>query len=203
LVSERHPDPAFGDALRAITIAARGPKPAAALRELGVPVTVNAPEPNTWRELLTALEGRPEKRIFVQEYGRPNEEFVAALRERGADVMPVHIYNWELPEDREPLRDAVRRIAGNQADVVLFTTSAQVFHLFLAAREMGQEAPLLDGLRRVMVASIGPTTSETLREHKIEPDLEASHPRMGYLVREAAQTAILHLDRKRAHEAGR
>ena len=64
--------PRFGEALRGVTLAARGPKPAAALREMGLMPAVIAPEPNTWRELLQVLEGRPEKRIAVQEYGRSN-----------------------------------------------------------------------------------------------------------------------------------
>src|SRR5690349_11327366 len=109
IISATHPDPALGDALRAITIAARGPKPVAVLRELGVPVDIPVPEPNTWRELLKELEGRTERSIFVQEYGRPNPDLVEALRARGAEVTPVHVYDWELPDDREPLREAVRR----------------------------------------------------------------------------------------------
>ena len=51
--------PLFTDALRKLAIAARGPKPVAALREMGLTPAVVAPEPNTWRELLKALEGRP------------------------------------------------------------------------------------------------------------------------------------------------
>src|SRR5580658_7965454 len=51
--------PRFVEALRALTVAARGPKPVAALREMGLVPAVVAPEPNTWRELLQAMEGRP------------------------------------------------------------------------------------------------------------------------------------------------
>src|SRR5256885_14675395 len=52
----------FTDGLRRVAIAARGPKPVAALREMGIVPAVVAPEPNTWRELLAATEGRPERR---------------------------------------------------------------------------------------------------------------------------------------------
>jgi uroporphyrinogen-III synthase len=59
-----------------------------------------------------------------------------------------------------------------------------------------------DGVRRgltsCVVASIGPTTSEEMREHGIAPDLEPSHPKMGFLVREAAEQAPEILRRKRA-----
>src|ERR1700689_1410016 len=63
-------------ALQKIAGAARGPKPLAALRELKVPVAVTAPEPNTWRELMTALDGRNERHIAVQEYGKSNTELL-------------------------------------------------------------------------------------------------------------------------------
>src|SRR5580693_4503709 len=46
----------FVAALKKISVVARGPKPVAALKELGITPAVTAPEPNTWRELLTALD---------------------------------------------------------------------------------------------------------------------------------------------------
>jgi uroporphyrinogen-III synthase len=66
----------FVEGLRRVTIAARGPKPVAALREMGLKADIVAPEPNTWRELLAATEGRPERKIALQEYGRPNPDLV-------------------------------------------------------------------------------------------------------------------------------
>jgi uroporphyrinogen-III synthase len=54
---------------------------------------------------------------------------------------------------------------------------------------MGLRGPVSDGLRKVVVASIGPTTSEELRDQGVLPDMEASHPKMGFLVREAAERA--------------
>jgi uroporphyrinogen-III synthase len=179
--------PRFVEALRAITLAARGPKPAAALREMGLAPAVIAPEPNTWRELLQALEGRPEKRIAVQEYGRTNPELLDGLRARGADVAAVRVYQWDLPEDPAPLREAARRLAAGQVDVALFTTAIQVSHLARAAREQGIEDAALEALRRCFVGSIGPTTTEALEEFGVRPAFEPSHPRMGVLVLEAAQ----------------
>ena len=179
--------PRFVEALRAITLAARGPKPAAALREMGLAPAVIAPDPTTWRELLQALEGRPEKRIAVQEYGRTNPELLDGLRARGADVAAVRVYQWDLPEDPAPLREAARRLAAGQVDVALFTTAIQVSHLARAAREQGIEDAALEALRRCFVGSIGPTTTEALEEFGVRPAFEPSHPRMGVLVLEAAQ----------------
>jgi uroporphyrinogen-III synthase len=146
-----------------------------------------APEPNTWRELLAATEGRGERRIAVQEYGRPNPELLAGLRARGAEVTQVRVYQWDLPEDVEPLREAARRLAAGGFDVVLFTTAIQMAHLARVARELGIEAEVMGALRKCRVCSIGPTTTEALEEYGIHPAMEPSHPKMGFLVKEAAE----------------
>jgi uroporphyrinogen-III synthase len=181
--------PRFGEALHGLTLVARGPKPVAALREMGLTAAVVAPEPNTWRELLKALEGRPETRIAVQEYGRSNPELLDGLRERGAEVTPVRVYQWDLPEDVAPLREAAQRLAAGQFDVALFTTAIQVSQLAGVAREQGIEKAAMDALRRCFVGSIGPTTTEALEEFGVHPAFEPSHPKMGILVLEAAQRA--------------
>jgi uroporphyrinogen-III synthase len=189
-LASRYPAERFAEALGRVAIAARGPKPVAALREMGLKPAVTAPEPNTWRELLAALEGRTERRIAVQEYGRSNPELLEALRARGAEVTPVRVYGWDLPEDTGPLREAAARIAAGEADVALFTTAVQVVHLFRVAGECGVEAGALQaGLARAVVGSIGPTTTEALEEYGIRPDLEPSRPRMGILVQETAGRA--------------
>ena len=56
---------------------------------------------------------------------------------------------------------------------------------------------MLGGLRQMVVASIGPTTSEELRQHGLAIDLEPSRPKMGFLVREAAEQAAELLAAKR------
>jgi uroporphyrinogen-III synthase len=71
--------------------------------------------------------------------------------------------------------------------VVLFTTGMQVVHLLEVAARIGLEADVRRQLSRVVVGSIGPTTSEELRRRDVPVDLEASHPKMGVLVTEAAQ----------------
>ena len=197
VLASRYPEDRFADALRTIAVAARGPKPLAALREMKVPVAVTAPEPNTWRELLAALDGRTERTIAVQEYGKSNPEFMGALRARGAEVTPVRVYQWDLPEDLAPLREAVHRISRGEADVAMFTTSIQIPHLFRIAAEERVEDAVREGLRRIAIASIGPTTTETLEEFGLEADITPTHPKMGFLVKETAEQAASVLDRKR------
>ena len=188
----------FADALRGITTVARGPKPAAALREIKVAPTILAPEPNTWREVLSSIADRPEKRIAVQEYGRRNIELLEGLKARGAEVTPVRIYQWELPEDTAPLRDAARRIACANADVIMFTTSVQIAHLMQAAAMEGVGDGVRAGFKDVVIASIGPTTTEALEEYGVVPDITPTHPKMGFLVKETSEQAEAILRRKRS-----
>jgi uroporphyrinogen-III synthase len=204
VVEPRYPRGVFAAALAQTKVVVRGPKPLAAVRELQVPVWVTVPEPNTWRELLAAIDAKAEERplggarIAVQEYGVSNTELIDALVERGATVTRVPVYRWALPEDLEPLKNAVRAIARGEVDVMMFTTGVQVVHLWQVVGEMQVEADVRRELARTMVASIGPSTSEELRRHGLTADLEPSHPKIGFLVREAAERCAAVLRAKRA-----
>jgi len=197
ILETRWPGGAFADALRKLTIVVRGPKPMAVMREWNVPVAVTVPEPNTWREVLAAIDGRAERRIAVQEYGRPSDELIAGLRQRGGDVTTVPVYQWDLPEDCGPLRTAVQKLANAEYDVILLTTSVQVTHLLRIANELHCEDAARAALGRMMVASVGPTTSETLVDLGLRADFEPTHPKMGFLVNEAAANAARILGAKR------
>jgi len=181
----------FVDALSKVPVLARGPKPIAALKELGVPIRWNVPEPNTWREILHALDQNKValagKLVAVQEYGTPSKDLVQGLQGRGAEVLAVHVYDWALPENVEPLRHAINALLAGSVDVVLFTAAIQVHHLLQVAEEMSCRDSLVAALRKIKVASIGPVTSEALGEYGIPVTLEPTHPKMGFLVREAAE----------------
>jgi uroporphyrinogen-III synthase len=203
VVESVHPMEACLAELRKITIVARGPKPLAVLREWNVPVAVVAPEPNTWRELLRVLDEKAEsfplqgRRVAVQEYGIASKELIAGLEGRGAQVTSVPVYEWALPEDTAPLRTAITAIARNEMDVILFTTATQADHLLQIAAKMKEEDSLRRALSHMAIISIGPTTSERLREYGLTPDMEPTHPKMGYLVSEAAQHSAEILQQKR------
>ncbi len=136
VLETRWPLAELQDALRKVTVVARGSKPMAVLREWHVPVTVAVPEPNTWHEILASINGRPEKKIAIQEYGRPSIELIDALRATGAQVTSFPVYQWDLPEDLAPLREAVKRLCDRQFDIAIFTNSIQVHHLLRIANEM-------------------------------------------------------------------
>ena len=188
----------FSNALKNVTVAARGPKPLAILHELGVKPTVRIPEPNTWREMVPIVESRPERRISVQEYGRPNPEFTAALKALGAVVNTIAIYRWEFPDDIGPLKEAARRLSRGDVDVLVFTTSIQYSHLMEISANLGFADKVFHAMQsHTVVASVGPIMTAALREHGIEPDIEPDYPKMAALVRAAAEQSNAALLRKR------
>jgi uroporphyrinogen-III synthase len=194
IVETRYDRARFVEALRRIKVASRGPKPNAALRELDVPITITAPEPCTWRELIAAMDSAFGPSLHgmhaaVQEYGASNPELLAALAERGVVCTRVPVYHWALPLDLELLRNAVRSIVAGAVDVLVFLTAVQVVHLVQVAEQMGAKDGLLKAMRKTVVLSIGPSTTEELARVGIPPDLEPSHPRMGILIHEGAARA--------------
>jgi uroporphyrinogen-III synthase len=195
--------------LNDIAIIARGPKPSAALRELGIRVSFTVPEPNTWRQLLAVLDQNREslpvagKRVAVQEYGVTNPELSAGLTERGAIVTLVNVYQWTLPEDLAPLQQAIDSIIRGDVHVLLVASSVQIRHLFDVAGQMRKADRLRGALSRVVITSIGPLTSEELRGRSLRVDIECTHPKMGFLVQEAAEKAPELLKTKRLCSEGK
>jgi uroporphyrinogen-III synthase len=165
------------------------------------------PEPNTWRDLLATLDQNKEtfaltgRRVTVQEYGVSNPELSSALEERGAVVTSVNVYQWALPEDLSPLQNAVDSIIGGEVHVLLVASSVQIRHLFEVAERMTKRELLRKALAHVVIASIGPLTSEELRSHGLSVDLECSRPKMGYLVQEAADRSNEILRQKRGQHS--
>ncbi len=180
------------DALSDITTIVRGPKPAAAMRAVGLKPTIAVPEPNTWRELLKTIDDNVQvvnQKVGVQEYGITNSSLLAGLEARGAEVIPLRVYRWELPEDVGPLEENIRAMVAGERDILMFTSAHQVVNMLRQAAEMGLEDQLRIALRKMIVASIGPTTSEMLKHVDLPVDLEPSHPKMGHLVAESAARA--------------
>jgi len=188
-------------ALRRVSLVARGPKPVAALKDLGLSATLTVPEPNTWRDIIHALDvHKPVKglRVAIQEYGVPNHELVEALKQRGAHVMRVPVYRWALPEDTGPLKQVLDAVTAGQVDVLLITNAAQIDHVMQVVEQGKRTDQFREAIKRMVVASIGPTASERLRSHGLPVDLEPSHPKMGILVKEASEQAHRLLQQRRS-----
>jgi uroporphyrinogen III methyltransferase/synthase len=147
-------------ALAGARIAAIGPGTAAALREHGIEADV-VPDRFVAEGLLEALAGEElhGRRVLVARAAEARDTLPEGLRERGARVDVVALYETVA----EPLTDAQTE-ALRAATYVTFTSSSTV-RFFLSG---GGSVPA--GAR---VASIGPVTSATLREHGLEPAVEA------------------------------
>jgi uroporphyrinogen-III synthase len=200
LLKTRYPWSSIVAALKQTAIVARGPKPVAALKTLGITPTLTVPEPNTWVEVVSTLdEYRPVKglRVAVQEYGTSNPELLEALKQRGAEVFPVPIYRWALPEDLGPLRQALDEVIAEKVTVLLITNAAQVDHVMQVMEKDGKVERFHAALKKMIVASIGPTASERLRHYDLPIDFEPSHPKMGVLVKETSEQTHAILQQKR------
>lgn len=189
-VSMRYPRDDFIRALGQLTTVVRGPKVVAALKKLGLEPQHRVPKPNTWRDLLATLSEEcpvKGKRVAVQEYGNTNPDLLEGLRKLGAEVFQIPIYRWALPENLEPLREAIDQIIKGKIGVALFTSAHQAHNLFEVARAQGDEKALNESLKKINVGSIGSITSEGLARFGIRPFMEPSSPHMGVLVRELAE----------------
>lgn len=190
----------LAEALARIVTVARGPKPEAALRELGLRASVRIPEPNTWQEILAAtaeLVPVAGRQVAIQEYGVSNSELIDGLAARGARILRVPVYRWALPVDTEPLRAAVRELVSGKIHIVVFTSATQVEHVMQIAREEQLDQRILSALPHVVVASIGPVCTQRLRALGFTVDLEPVHPKMGQLVREVADVGPALVAQKR------
>jgi uroporphyrinogen decarboxylase len=198
---ERHVDRnRFLSAIADVITIARGPKPAGALAELGIQPTHVTMEPHTWREILQVIDRNvplANHTVGVQEYGEPNPSLLAGLEARGAAVVNLRLYHWDLPDDTSGLIAAVRELADKKFDVVLFTSSQQVVHVMQIAEGQQRTNKVHGALRAAVLGSIGPDTTATLRQFDLPCDLEADHPTMQRLVEIAAADANDLLAQKR------
>jgi uroporphyrinogen III methyltransferase/synthase len=141
-------------------VAAIGPGTAAALLEHGLIADV-VPERFVAEGLVEALADVPVSRVLVARAEEARDVLPQALRERGAEVDVVALYETVA----EPIGDQQRqRVLG--ADYVTFTSSSTVRFFFDAVGDALSPSTRL--------ASIGPVTSDALRARGREPDVEAT-----------------------------
>jgi uroporphyrinogen-III synthase len=158
----------------------RGPKPARALRELGLAPTLSAPSPTSQGLIeVFAHESVKGRNIAVQLYpGHGGDGLVDAVKAKGAFVSTVTPYRYASHTETEAVADVIRKMAAGAFDMIVFTSSPQVERLAEVAHERDLYSVLSDGLRRIHVAAIGPVVEDALKpfglEHVIAPT-EAFH----------------------------
>jgi uroporphyrinogen-III synthase len=165
-------------------VCVRGPKPVAELNARRIRIDIRAATPFTTDTVLAALSGIEVAgaRVLVQRYGAANHALVGGLQARGARVREIATYRWALPADTKPLLDLLEALARGRVDAVVFTSAVQMHHLFAVAENAGHGADLANQLNRLVVASIGPVCSRTLRQYGVNPSLEADPPKLGPLM---------------------
>ena len=150
-----------------LSVAAVGSATAEAARHSGFRVAV-VPEAYVAESLLESLRGQVSgKRVLLPRAATARDVIPDAMREAGAEVDAVDAYRNVLPE-AAPERLCLALAAG--IDVATFTSSSSVTHLAEAARVAGIAWPFAG----VPAVSIGPITSQTLRDLGWEPAVEAN-----------------------------
>jgi uroporphyrinogen-III synthase len=111
-----------------------------------------------------------------------------ALRQRGALLDELCLYEWRLPDDIRPLQDLIRGLVQRELDAVVFTSQVQWRHLRQVASTLGLVDALVDALNNhVVVAAVGPICSAALAEAGVPPHVVPENPKMGPLVAALAQ----------------
>ena len=153
----------------------RGPKPARALREIGLNPTLTAVAPTSQGVLETLeKEDLAGRRIGVQLYpGDGAMPLVESLRRRGALVFPVTPYRYITQTESEKVAQTIRDLAAGKIGMIAFTSSPQIERLFAVAREFGLMLELTQGLNRTLIAAIGPVMEAALAAHGLS---SAIHP---------------------------
>jgi uroporphyrinogen-III synthase len=187
------------DGLERSTTICRGPKPSGVLAKHRVTVDVRVPPPHTTADILTtlALLLLDDRRVGLVHYGERNDVVLEALRERGAEVEELCLYEWQLPTDLAPLQALIHEIIAGEIDAVAFTTQIHVRHLLQVAEDLQLRDPLLQALaQQTVTAAIGPTCAAALVAAGITPHVVADPPKIGPMLTGIADQ----LSQRRAHQ---
>jgi uroporphyrinogen-III synthase len=190
VLQTRYPLGEIIEALKKTIVVTRGPKPLAVMKAMGMEANITVPEPNTWHDVIATLDYyRPVQglKIAIQEYGVSKPEMVEDLKKRGAEVFSVPVYRWALPEDTGPLETGIQDVLRGAFDVMAITNAAQIDHVMQLAERTNAGHAFREACKNMIVASIGPTASESLKHHDLPVDFEPSHPKMGILVKELSE----------------
>jgi uroporphyrinogen-III synthase len=165
--------PRFVEGLGKLRTVTRGPKPARALRVLGLKPGIEATEPTTEgviRSLAShPLEGR---RMAVQLYGNdPNLTLMRFLREKQAIVTTVAPYVYGNAADDATVQALLERMSAGEVDAIAFTSKLQIERLVTQ-----HPAPLVRrALTRTKIAAVGPIVAEAIRAAGFEVASSPEH----------------------------
>ncbi|MFE7110462.1 uroporphyrinogen-III synthase [Streptomyces sp. NPDC057575] len=187
----------LAEVCRDAVVLTRGPKATGAVRAGGLSETYS-PVTETTDALLTWLLARelPGRRIAVQEHGVPLDAFSAALRERGAEVIPIPVYRWGPPADPSPLRRLVEQTVRRELHALTFTSAPAIDAFLAAAAGLGLGDEVLTALREdVLPVCVGPVCGRRLEEAEVDV-LFPERGRLGAMVRTVEAALPAHARRE-------
>jgi uroporphyrinogen-III synthase len=173
----------------------RGPKPARALRELGLKPDIAAEIPTT-PGVIAALrsEQLAGRNVGVQLYGtEPNAPLSEFLQSAGASVRAVAPYIYATEVDDAAVIALLDRMRRGEVDAIAFTSTAQVERLFSVA----PATEVLSALARTHVAAVGPVVADTLAQRAVRV---GSMPQDSFFMKpltSALETALAARDEQR------
>src|SRR6185503_11164097 len=165
--------PRFVEGLGRLRTVTRGPKPARALRALGLKPTIEATEPTT-DGVIKALGGQElaRRRVAVQLYGNdPNLTLMRFLKERDADVTTVAPYVYGNAADDTTVHALLERMAAGEVDAIAFTSKLQIERLMT----QHPAALVRRALSRTKIAAVGPIVAEAIRAAGFEVASSPEH----------------------------
>jgi uroporphyrinogen-III synthase len=145
----------------------RGPKPARALRELGLKPQIAAEIPTT-AGVIASLQQAGDlagRKVAIQLYGtEPNRPLIDFLDGAGASVASVAPYVYADKADDDAVRALLTKMAAGEVDIIAFTSTPQVERLFT----VGPPDLVKAALERTEVAAIGPVVAGALDKHDVK-----------------------------------
>ena len=158
----------FRDALGGVRTVTRGPKPARAVRDLGLVPGLRADPPTTGGVIAAlAASSLRDRRVGVQLYPDAPPALLGFLGEAGALPDPVEPYVYVPAADDTAILALIEAVAAAQIDAVVFTSAAQVTRLFAAAGAAGLDERLRAALGATMIAAVGPVVAAALAQHAL------------------------------------
>ena len=171
---------ALVSALRALTVACRGPKATAGLRRLGLYAKPEAGTPLTTNSLLRSLQELELSGKGVLRFnGEPDDALAKSLRAQRANLREVSLQQRRSENDTAPSQALVRMIVGGAVQALVVSCEIQFLHLYQVARSLDRARELVYALRKhVTVAVVGTSAREVLEAHGVRPHPMPAQPQM-------------------------
>jgi uroporphyrinogen-III synthase len=159
-------EPALRGALGRVRTITRGPKPARALRDIGLAPGLRAERPTSEGIVAALAQGElRDRRVAVQLYPDASPIVVDFLVNAGALPDPVWPYIYLPAAGGDEIGPLIEEIAAGRIDALAFTSTPQVGQLFAMARDAKAEPLLRDALARTKIAAVGPVVAAELERH--------------------------------------